>query len=95
MSTQSGTLRLKKLGIDTYKEAVIYMSKASEISLSEGFLAQARVEITLRDKTIIATLNIIDSDLLRIDEASLCNYAWELLGEQEGDLISITHPKHL
>ncbi len=95
MSTHAGSLRLKKLGIDTYKEAVVYMHKDCEISSSEGFSAQARVEICLNDKSIIATLNIIDSNLLNKEEGSLSNHAWEVLGANEGDVIHITHSKHL
>jgi thymidine phosphorylase len=92
---QGGTLRLKKLGIDTYKEAVVYIHKDCEISSSEGLSAQSRVEISLGDKSIIATLNIISSNLLSVDEASLSNHAFELLGAKSGDIICIAHPQHL
>lgn len=95
MSAQGGTLRLRKLGIDTYKEAVVYMHKDCEISRAEGYSAQARLEISLNDKSIIATLNIINSNLLTKEEASLSNHAWELLGAKSGDVICISHPKHL
>ncbi|MGA2654840.1 MAG: thymidine phosphorylase family protein [Gammaproteobacteria bacterium] len=95
MSGEGCTLRLVKLGIDTYRETVIYIHKDSEISRSEGLSAQSRVEITLRGKSIIATLNMIDSELLSLDEASLSNYAFELLDAKPNDTICIAHPKHL
>lgn len=88
-------LRLKRLGINTYKEAVVYMRTDCHICRSEGFEAQARINITLGNHSIIATLNTIDSDLLHHDEASLSNYAWEILQAKEGDPIYLSHPKPL
>lgn len=95
MSKKYTSLSLKYLGIDTYTEPVIYMRKDCHICLSEGFEAQARVQITLNNKSIIATLNTIDSDTLHHNQASLSNYAWNLLSAHENDIITITHPKPL
>lgn len=95
MEKKSQTLRLKRLGIDTYKETVIYMQKNCHICSSEGFEAQARIEVTLNNHSILATLNIIDDHLLKIDEASLSTYAWDLLHAKEGDEIYLSHPKPL
>jgi len=89
------SLQLKKLGIDTYKEAVIYMRKDCHICRSEGFEAQARIQVMHENKIIIATLNTIDTNLLSLDEASLSNYAWDLLQVKEGDKIFLSHPKPL
>lgn len=89
------TLTLKYLGIDTYKNPVIYMRKDCSICKSEGFESQTRVKVTLQDRSIIATLNMVESNLLHHNEASLSTYAWELLTAKEGDVISITHPKQL
>lgn len=92
---QQYSLRLKYLGIDTYKENIIYMHKDCPICRAEGFEAQARIQIKLNDKTIIATLNTIESGLLGIEEASLSKYAWSLLKAKEGDQIYLSHPKPL
>lgn len=89
------TLNLRRLGIDTYKEAVIYMHKDCHVCRSEGFEAQSRILVKLGKKSIIATLNIIDSNLLEIDKAGLSEYAWQLLGASEGDEIYLSHPKPL
>ena len=59
MEQDSQTLRLKQLGIDTYKEAVIYMSEDCHICRSEGFEAQARIQVSLKNRSILATLNVI------------------------------------
>ena len=95
MSDNYSTLNLKFLGINTYKEPVIYMREDCHICKSEGFEAQARVRVTLNNQSIIATLNTIETDLLRHNEASLSDYAWNLLSAKDGDQISITHPKPL
>lgn len=96
MTENHSTLTLKYIGIDTYKEPVIYMREDCHICKSEGFRAQGRVQVTLNDRSIIATLNTIETDLLlKHNEASLSHYAWNLLAAKQGDQISISHPKPL
>ncbi|KTC86834.1 MULTISPECIES: thymidine phosphorylase family protein [Legionella] len=93
--TTKNKLSLKYLGINTYKEPIVYMRADCFICKSEGFNTQARVMVTLNQHSIIATLNIIETDLLKHNEASLSNYAWKLLSAKENDEITITHPKTL
>lgn len=61
-------LRLRRLGIETYQEPVIYMRSDCVVCRSEGFEAQSRVEIFRDSRSIIATLNVVTSDLMRIEE---------------------------
>lgn len=93
MNKNHPLLHLKDLGIDTYKEPVIYMRKDCHICRSEGFAAQSRVQVTLNNRSVIATLNTIESELLCHGEASLSRYAWDFLSAKNGDEISIAHPK--
>ena len=58
------TLRVKRLGIDTYSKLVIYMRQDCHICKSEGFEALSKVAVSTTTKTIIASLNILDNDLL-------------------------------
>ncbi len=95
MIDKHSTLNLKYLGINTYKEPVVYMREDCHICQSEGFRAQARVRVTLNKHSIVATLNTISTDLLRHNEASLSDYAWNLLSAKENDEISISHPKSI
>jgi thymidine phosphorylase len=95
MTDQNSHLHLKYLGINTYKEPIIYMREDCSICRSEGFEAQARVQVTLGDHSLIATLNTIESDLLQHHEASLSHYAWNLLQAKDSDEITISHPKSL
>lgn len=88
-------LHLKYLGIKTYHEAIIYMREDCHVCHSEGFEVQTRIQVTLGQRSIIATLNVITSELLKPGEASLSHYAWDSLHAQEGDEIHLSHPKPL
>lgn len=92
---KSSHLHLKYLGIDTYHEAVLYMRKDCHVCKAEGFEAQTRILVSLNNKTLIATLNTIDTDLLKDDEAGLSAYAWSYLGASEGQMIHVSHPPSL
>lgn len=86
------TLRLRRLGIDTYYEPVVFMRSDCHICRSEGFESRSRVQVRYRDKTVIATLNVVTGELLAHNEASLSESAWVLLDAQEGDDIAFSHP---
>lgn len=90
MSPQA--LRLKRMGIDTYQEAVIYMRRDCHVCRAEGFEAQSRVQVTHNGHAIIATLNVVTSELLAPEEAGLSEAAWRLLGAREGDMVALSHP---
>jgi len=87
---ESDVLRLKRLGIDTYKELVIFMARSAPICRSEGWAAQSRLEVTCKGRSIVATLNVTTDGLLAADEASLSEAAWQLLGASDGDLVRLS-----
>lgn len=84
-------LRLRRLGIDTHQEAVVYMRQDCHVCRSEGLSAQARVEVTARGRSIMATLGHVVTDLLAPGEASLSEAAWGHLRVNEGDEIRVAH----
>lgn len=90
-----GRLKLRRLGIDTYQHAVIYMTRDCHVCRSEGFAAQSRVEVALGGRHVVATLNIVSDELLRAGEASLSESAWRALRAEEGAWISVSHPEPL
>jgi len=93
MSPADGpTLRLKRLGIDTHQEAMLYMRRDSQICRSEGFTAYSRVMVRFGNRSIVATLNQVVTDILDDGEASLSENAWALLGVADGDTIAVGHP---
>jgi thymidine phosphorylase len=95
MAQQDNILCLSRLGIDTYKEAVIYMREDSHVCRSEGLTSHARVRVALDSRYIIATLHIIKSDMLKKGHASLSEYAWDMLGAHEKDLVTVSHAKQV
>jgi thymidine phosphorylase len=91
----SSGLKLRRLGIDTYQESVIYMTADCHVCRSEGFAAQSRVQVTLGEHHLIATLNVVTNALLRDDEAGLSENAWRALNATDGASIQVTHPEPL
>ena len=85
------TLRLRRLGIDTYQEPVIYMSSECPVCKSEGWVAQTRLLVSWNDKTIVATLNVVTGAMLAAEEASLSESAWEMLGAPEASIVALSH----
>lgn len=85
-------LRLRRLGIDTHQEAVVYMREDCHVCRAEGFAAHARVAVCRAGTTLIATLNHVTGDLLSPGEAALSEWAWSHLGAAEGDEIALSHP---
>lgn len=88
-------LTLRRLGIDTYQEPVVYMRRDCPVCRSEGFEAQSRIEVMRGLRTIVATLNVVDGDFLGPHEAGLSEAAWRLLGGTDGDELRLRHPAPL
>lgn len=88
-------LRLRHLGIDTYQEAVVYMSSTCPVCRAEGWDAETRIQITHRGHSIVATLNVLTGDLLGDDESSLSDVAWRALGAAEGEMVTVAPPPPL
>ena len=88
----SNHLRVKSIGIDTYRENIIYMRHDCHVCVAEGFTALTRVIASHNKKDIIATLNVIhNSDLLKHGEAALSMEAMQRLNVKEGDFIGVSH----
>lgn len=71
------------------------MRSDCHVCRSEGFQAQARVKVELGDRSIVATLDVITTDLLAPGEAGLSESAWELLEAREGSRIALSHAEPL
>lgn len=89
--TSPSRLTLRRLGIDTYREHIIYMRADCHVCQSEGFAVRSRIRVSVNGKSLLATLNVIRTDLLAREEASLSEAAWALLDAREGDVIEVTH----
>ena len=58
-ATSPSQLTLRRLGIDTYQEHIVYMRADCHVCQSEGFEARSRVQLTANGKSLLATLNVI------------------------------------
>jgi thymidine phosphorylase len=85
------TLRVRRLGIDTHQEAIIYMRADCEVCRSEGFETEARIEVRRGGRVITATLNVVTSELLAPGEAGLSDAAWIRLGVADRDEVTLAH----
>jgi thymidine phosphorylase len=94
-SGASARLRLRRMGIDTYQEPVLYMHRDCPVCRSEGFEAQSRVELSAEGRSIVATLNVVQGDFLGVDQAGLSEAAWRMLGAHEGAQVQLRHPPPL
>ena len=88
---EANVVRLKRLGIDTYQEPVVFLSSSSPVCRSEGWTAQARIQVTHQQGSFVATLSVTTSNLLGPDEASLSEVAWKRVNASEGDIVRLSH----
>lgn len=90
-------LKLTRIGIDTYQEPIAYMSRDCPVSRSEGFESQSRVLVQTNKTQIVATLNIVVSDLVKPDELALSEAAWRRLNGAglDGTKATVSHPRSL
>ncbi|MFC5271981.1 thymidine phosphorylase family protein [Adhaeribacter terreus] len=90
-SWPANILKVHAIGIDTYLENVIYLRADCEVCKSEGFKALTRVVVSFREVEIVATLNVVYSELIHHNEAGLSQIAMKRLNVQNGDLVRIDH----
>ncbi|RHX96084.1 thymidine phosphorylase [Leptospira yasudae] len=93
MSDKKEKLTLKNLGIDTNQEYVVFLRRDCPACKSEGFIALNRVQVTVGDRKIIASLNIIDNKILPIGQVGLSESAWKAVHAKEGDTVLLSHLK--
>jgi thymidine phosphorylase len=86
-------LRLRRLGVDTYHEPVLYLRADSNACRAEGFESRSRVKVMLDGRSLIATLNVVTGNAIAADEAALSDWAWRSLGAREGDCVALAHPE--
>lgn len=91
MEHQTNKLIFKSLGIHTQHEHFAYMREDCHVCVSEGFEALTRIRITYGKKSIVASLNVIRSEILQPGEFSLSESAITSLGIKEGETITVSH----
>ena len=91
MDNNNQILYAHRMGIDTYRQAIAFINHDSDICRSEGFEAMARIHVSLNNRFIIATLNIVGNHLLPKNKIGLSEFAWQLLDAKEGDVVRLSH----
>ena len=87
-------LKLRRIGVDTYKENVAYLHRDCPVYRTEGFQALAKVEInSVSDhQHLLAVLNVVtDERIMAVDELGLSDQAFDQLGLSEGGMVCIAH----
>ena len=62
------------------------------ICKSEGFEALSRVSVSTDKETIIASLNIVNNELLNPGEIGLSDAAWRMLAPDDNQAVYLSHP---
>ena len=87
-----GALRLRRLGIDTYRENVVYLHRECEVYRTEGFQALSKVKICSDGRHILAVLNVVDDENIVMSvDLGLSEEAFTRLGLDEGSMVRIEH----
>ncbi|WP_428741339.1 thymidine phosphorylase family protein [Tenacibaculum sp.] len=84
-------LIFKRLGIHTQNEHFVYMREDCHVCISEGFEALTRVRITNDNKSIVGSLNVVTTDILKQGEVSLSESAVLALNIKEEEKITVSH----
>jgi thymidine phosphorylase len=58
----STALTARKVGIDTYRENVVYLRRDCPVYRAEGFQALSKVAVRANGTTILAVLNVVDDE---------------------------------
>ena len=89
------TLKLIRVGIDTYHENVAYLHRECEVYRAEGFQALSKIKISTNGNKILAVLNVVDDDsIVTPMELGLSEQAFKQLNVAKGSLISVDHAEH-
>ncbi|EAR16195.1 thymidine phosphorylase family protein [Robiginitalea biformata] len=91
MEEKSNILKYKSLGIYTQNENVVYMREDCHVCISEGFEALTRIRVSNMSSSIIASLHIITSEVLRQGEIGLSQIAAKKLKVWDGETLYVSH----
>ncbi|HTN49885.1 MAG TPA: thymidine phosphorylase family protein [Burkholderiaceae bacterium] len=85
-------LALRRVGIDTTMENVAFLHRACPLYLTEGFQALAKVELLAGDRSILATLNIVDDEsIVGKQEVGLSEPAYARFEVAAGTSVQVSH----
>ena len=85
-------LLARRIGIDTWRENVVYLRRDCPLVRAEGFQALAKVEVAANGRTILAVLNVVDdARLLGECELGLSEESYAQLQVADGATVGVRH----
>lgn len=83
-------LRLRRVGIDTYRENVAFLHRDCPLYRAEGFQALAKVEVRCNGRQVLAVLNVVDdAGIVDADQLGLSEQAYAKLGAEPDSEVSV------
>ena len=86
----AGSLRARRLGLNTQREPIAIMRRDCPLCRSEGLASRSQVVVTAGGRQVTAILFQGAEAVLERDEIGLSDAAWELLKGREGELVTIS-----
>ena len=84
------TLPIRRVGIDTWRENVVFLHRDCPVVRAAGFQALSKVRVEANGRTLIGVLNVVDDDCIcEPRELGLSEEAFRRLGVEPG------HPAHI
>ncbi len=86
------TLAIRRVGIDTWRESVVFLHRDCPVVRAAGFQALAKVRVQANGKTIVAVLNVVD-DVCIVEprELGLSEDAFKRMDVEPGHPAIIEH----
>lgn len=84
-------LLAKRLGIDTHHEHIVFLHRDSSVYISEGFAALTRIEVHHKRFKIHATVNVVCSDIVGVNEVGLSECSWKALNLNGSGEVFLKH----
>jgi len=87
-----GTLKLRRVAIDTYRENVAFLHRDCAVYRAEGFQALSKVEVQADGRRILAVLNVVDDDtIVTPGQLGVSEQAFEQLGLEADHCVKVDH----
>lgn len=92
MKPAAPALRIRRVGIDTWRENVAFLHRNCPVVRAAGFQAMAKVTVRTDGRTIAAVLNVVDDDcIVGPLELGLSEEAFDRLGVAAGSDAFVEH----
>ncbi|NNE66407.1 MAG: thymidine phosphorylase family protein [Pyrinomonadaceae bacterium] len=90
------SLKLKRLGVDSRNEHLVFMRRDCPVCKSEGFEALNRISVANKEREVVASLVVMDGfNGLDRHQVGLSEDATRILQAREGDSLTFSHLKTL